>query len=92
MVDHDAQVCTKVFKLPYSEPIPIIGDNVVEYAKSVHHLLDEFLCLGRCNGVGGLHFDSLCEFSHCYKDVRESTFDFSLMDLPNPAHKLKKAR
>jgi hypothetical protein len=80
MVDLDAQVYTKVFKLPHSELSPIIGDNIVGYAKFVHDLLDEF------------HFDPLCEFIHCNDDVCESTFDFLEWTYQIQPPKLKKAR
>jgi hypothetical protein len=75
-IDLDARVRTKVFNLPCSEPSPIIDDNVVEYAKSIRDLLDEFHCLSRYNGGGGLHFDPLYEFIHCYDVGHQSTFGF----------------
>jgi hypothetical protein len=76
IINLGARVCTKVFKLPHSELSSIIGDNVVEYAKQVHDLLDEFHCLSCYNGGGELHFDPLYEFIHYYENVFESTFDF----------------
>jgi hypothetical protein len=53
---------------------PIIGDNVVGYAKLIHDLLDGFHCLGHYNGGGMLYFDPFYDFNHCYEDVCDSTF------------------
>ncbi len=53
----------------HSELGPIIGDNIVGYAKLVHDLFDEFHHLGCCNRCGKLHFDPFCEFNHRYKDL-----------------------
>jgi hypothetical protein len=69
---------TQVFKLPRSELSPIMSDNVVGYAEFVHDILDEFHYFGRCNVGDRLHFDPVCEFIHCYKNVCESTFGFFL--------------
>jgi hypothetical protein len=54
----------------------VVGDNIIQYAKLVHDLSDEFHDLSSCYGNCQLCFDPFGELIHCYEDVCESTFSF----------------